>query len=176
MLKKIVIGAVVALVGFLAYVQTRPSTFRYERSGVIAASPEKIFPYISQLKLGSEWSPYEKKDLNMKKTLSGPAEGAGQVMDFYGNQEVGAGRLEVLKVVSNERVEIKLMMTEPVVAENLIEYTLTPEGDGTRFTWALSGDGGFLTQLISVFIDCEKMVAGDFEKGIASLKAVIEAK
>jgi hypothetical protein len=38
----------------------------------------------------------------------------------------------------------------------------------------MSGDGGFMGKLIGVFIDCEKMVAGDFEVGIKTLKDLIE--
>ncbi len=38
----------------------------------------------------------------------------------------------------------------------------------------MSGDGGFIEKLIGVFIDCKKMVAGDFEVGIRTLKDLIE--
>jgi hypothetical protein len=59
----------------------------------------------------------------------------------------------------------------------LIQYSLTPEASGgTRFTWAMSGDGGFMGKLISVIIDCEKMIGGQFEQGIQNLKTVIESK
>jgi len=67
-------------------------------------------------------------------------------------------------------------MIKPFGAENLIEYSLTPEGAGTRFTWSMSGDGGFPSKLMMVFVDCEKMVAVEMEKGIASLKALIESQ
>ena len=76
----------------------------------------------------------------------------------------------------NQAVDIKLIMTAPFRAENLVQYTLTPEAaGGTRFTWAMSGDGGFMGKLMSVVFDCEKMIAGDFEKGIANLKKVVES-
>lgn len=176
MWKKVVIALVFLLGAFLLYVSTRESTFRYERSGVINASADKIFPYISNLKRGGEWSPYEQNDPNMKKVFSGEDGAVGSKMDFDGNAEAGSGSIEILKIVPNERVELKLIMTKPMHAENLIEYTLKPEGAGTRFVWTMSGDGGYMTKLISVFIDCEKMVAGEFEKGIANLKKVVEAK
>jgi uncharacterized protein YndB with AHSA1/START domain len=172
---KVVLGALVVLGLFLGYVSTREGKFHYERSGVIDAPPEKIFPYLSQFKLGGAWSPYEKKDPNMKHTYGGTEGSAGSTMEFEGNSEAGTGKLEILNVVPNELVQIKLTMLKPFYGENLIDYKLTPEGDGTRFTWAMSGDGGFMTKLITLFIDCEKMVAGDFEVGIANLKSVVEA-
>lgn len=173
--KKILIGLIVILVLFFGYVSTRPSSFHYERSGVINAPPDQIFPYISQFKLGSEWSPFEKKDPNMKKTY--PAtDGPGAVYEFDGNKEVGAGKIEMMKVTPNEYVQMKLTMTKPFQAENIVEYKLTPVEGGTKFTWAMSGDSGFLGKLISVFIDCEKMIGKEFEAGIANLKAIVEAK
>lgn len=161
---------------FLGYVATREGKFRYERSGLIQAPPEKIFPYISDFKKGGLWSPYEQMDPNMKKTYSGTDGQVGSVMEFDGNKDAGSGKLEILKVVPNQSVDIKLTMIKPLHAENLVQYTLTPEADGTRFTWSMSGDGGFMGKLINVFIDCEAMVAGQFAVGIDNLKKLVESQ
>jgi hypothetical protein len=166
----------VALIIFLAYVSTRDGHFKYERSGVINAPAEKIYPYISDLNLGGLWSPYQKKDPNMKTKFIGSGKEVGSVMEFDGNNEVGAGHVKILKLELNQSVDVELVMTKPFRAENLIEYRLTPEGAGTRFTWTMSGDGGYMTKLMTALIDCEKMVAGDFELGIANLKTLVESE
>lgn len=176
MAKKIVLGIVAVLVVFFGYVSTREGKFNYERNGVIGAPADKIFPYLSDFSKGGEWSPYEKIDPNMKKTITGTPAQVGHAMDFEGNSDAGSGRLEILKVVPNELVEIKLTMIKPLYAENIVTYKLSPEAEGTRFSWSMAGDGGFMTKLITVFIDCEKMIAGQFEVGIANLKALIEAQ
>lgn len=170
MLAKIGLGVVAVLIGFLGYVSTREGKFRYERSGVINAAPEKIFPYLSDFKLGGQWSPFEQVDPNMKKTFS------EKTMEFEGNSDAGSGKLELLNVVPNQSVDIKLTMTKPMHAENLIQYKLTPEQDGTRFTWIMSGDGGFMGKLMNVFMDCEKMIGDQFVKGISNLKTVVEGE
>lgn len=174
MLKKMGLVLGLALAGFLIFVSTRESKFSYERSGVIKASPDKIFPYISQFKLGALWSPFEQADPNMKKTYKGMDGQVGAIFEFEGNSDVGSGNLELLKVNPNESVEMKLNMVKPFAAENLIFYTLTPEGEGTRFTWRMSGDGGFLGKLMSVLIDCDAMMEEQFDKGIKNLTAVVE--
>ena len=174
--KRIAIVVVVILVVFIGFVMSRPSHFNYERSGVINAPAEKIFPYISNFKLGGEWSPYEKVDPNMKKVYSGTDGQVGSVMEFDGNKEAGSGKLEILNIVPNQSVEIKLTMTKPFFAENIVHYKLSPEGEGTRFTWSMSGENGFLGKLIGVLIDCEKMVADQFVVGINNLKALVEAQ
>lgn len=173
--KKIAIGFIVAILVLMAYASTKPDTFRYERSGVINSSPEKIFIYLNSFKMGSAWSPYEKKDPQMKKTYTGPDTGAGSGMQWVGNSDAGEGSLEMIKEVPNSLVQIRLTMLKPIYAENLIEYTLTPEGSGTKFTWAMSGKQIFLTKLLSVFINCENMVTGDFDKGIQNLKTIVES-
>src|ERR1044072_3669221 len=48
------------IVGILAYAATRPDDFRVQRSAVIKAPPEKIFPFINDFKQWGAWSPYEK--------------------------------------------------------------------------------------------------------------------
>jgi uncharacterized protein YndB with AHSA1/START domain len=173
---KIVLAIVVLLALFLGYVSTRDGRFRYERSGLINAPAAVIFPYLSDFRLGSQWNPFAKKDPNLKATYSGATGQVGSAMDFAGNREAGTGRLELVKVVPGELVQMRLHMTAPMAAENLVEYRLTPEGSGTRFSWAMSGDGGFLGKLVGTFIDCEKMLAGDFDKGIADLKALAEGR
>lgn len=175
MAKKIVLGLVLVLVLFAGYVLTRPNRFHYERSGVINAPADKVFPYISDFKQGSLWSPYEKTDPAMKKSYSGPEGAPGSIMEFE-SQEAGSGKLEMLTLVPNELVQIRLTMTKPFYGENLVEYKLTSEGSGTRFTWSMSGENGFLGKLISVLIDCEKMIGKQFEEGISNLKALVESK
>jgi polyketide cyclase/dehydrase/lipid transport protein len=174
-ISKVLIGIAAILVIFLGYVSTREGKFNYERSGVINAAAEKIFPYLSDFSKGGEWSPYEKVDPQMKKNITGTAAQVGHAMDFD-SKEAGSGRLEILKIVPSEMVEIKLTMTKPLHAENIVTYKLTPDIGGTRFSWAMAGDGGFMTKLMTVFIDCEKMIAGQFEEGIQNLKALIEAQ
>lgn len=106
----------------------------------------------------------------------GPSDQVGSVREFDGNSEAGSGKLEFLKMITNQMVQVKLTMTKPIFAENFIEYSLAPEESGTRFTWAMSGDGGFVGKLISVFIDCESLVGGEFDCGIRNLKELIEAQ
>jgi len=38
----------------------------------------------------------------------------------------------------------------------------------------MSGTNGFASKLFSVFVDMDKMVGGDFERGLAQLKAASE--
>jgi uncharacterized protein YndB with AHSA1/START domain len=173
---KVGLGIVVLIVAFLAFVSTKDGKFRYERSGVIKASPEVIYPYLSQFKLGKQWSPYEKTDPNMMQTYGGIEGQVGSFMEWDGNAKAGAGRIEITNIVPNQQVDLHLHMSKPFSGDNHVAYKLTPEADGTRFTWSMDGDGGFMGKLMGTLIDCEKMIGGQFDEGIANLKKVVEVK
>ena len=79
-----------------------------------------------------------------------------------------------MNIVPNESMTLVLRMTKPFKAENKVEYRLTPEGADTRFSWRMSGDGGFMGKLMATLIDCEKMVTKDFVVGIENLKKLAE--
>lgn len=170
---KVLSGLGVVVLAFMGYVATRPSHFNYERSRVIAATPEKIFPYLRDFRLGAQWNPYDQKDPQMKRTFSGAAAGPGMIMDFEGNSDVGSGRLEVVREVPGSLVELRLAMTKPMEVSNTVIYRLSPEANGTRMTWSMTGENGFLGKLMTVLIDCDKMMAGDFETGLTNLERVV---
>jgi serine/threonine protein kinase HipA of HipAB toxin-antitoxin module len=53
---------------------------------------------------------------------------------------------------------------------------IEPAGDQTRLSWNMSGKNGFMAKAIGLFMDCEKMCGDQFEKGLANMKAIVEAK
>ena len=111
----------------------------------------------------------------MKTKIIGPDGQVGTVMEFEGNRDAGSGKLEFLKITAPTEVNLKLTMIKPFPAENLIVYHLSAnEGGGTKFTWSMSGDNGFLGKMMVVFIDCEKLIGGQMEQGIKNLKEVVE--
>ena len=65
-------------------------------------------------------------------------------------------------------------MREPFAGRNIIEYALEPNGETTKMTWAMSGTMPYIAKVVSVFIDCDKMIGKDFETGLNTLKALVE--
>ena len=168
---QLIVLAIVLLAGFAA---TRPDTFRLERSIDIKAPPEKIFSLIDNFKNWAAWSPWEKLDPALKRTYSGPESGKGAAYAWEGNNDVGAGRMEIVESSPSSKVGIKLDFTRPFEAHNRTEFTLAPSGDTTKVTWAMSGPNPFFARLIQIFMSMDKMVGGDFERGLANMKAQAE--
>jgi len=179
MLKIVSVGlaVVVVLVGaVLAYAATKPDIFRVERSATIKAPPDRIFGMINDLRGWGAWSPYEKKDPDMKRTFSGASSGKGAVYAWDGDKNVGQGRMEIVETAAPSKVVIKLDFMRPFEAHNTAEFTMQPEADATRVTWAMHGPNLFIGKVISTFLDMDKMVGKDFEDGLANLKTLAEKR
>jgi len=175
MLKKIFAVLAVLIAVFAAVVATRPADFRVERSIVVNTPPATVFTEVNEARRWEAWSPWEKIDPNMKKSYEGPPAGAGSVSAWSGNMEVGAGRSTIVESRPNELVRFKLEMAKPMKAANDVLFTFAPEGNGTRVTWSMEGKNNFMSKAFCLFMDMDKMVGGQFEKGLTQLKAVAES-
>jgi hypothetical protein len=167
----LIVVAVIAAI--LIYAWTRPDTFRVARSTTIKAPPEKIVPLIEDFRAWTQWSPYENRDPNLKRTYGGAAKGRGATYTWEGNKNVGSGAMEILDSAP-QKVRIKLDFFKPFEAHNIAEFTMVPAGDGTTVTWDMHGPNVFMGKLMGVFMNMDKMVGTDFERGLASMKAAAE--
>jgi hypothetical protein len=110
----------------------------------------------------------------MKETFSGAASGKGSVYEWSGNNKVGQGRMEIIDTSVPNRVAIKLDFLKPFEGHNTAEFTMNPKGDSTEVTWAMYGPQPFMSKLMCIFINMDKMLGADFEKGLSNLKAIAE--
>lgn len=174
MFKIIAIVIVVLIAALLIYAATRPDTLRVQRSTNIKAPPEKIFALINDFHSWGAWSPYEKKDPAMKRTMSGAANGKGAVYEWEGDKNVGKGRMEIAESSPPSKVTLKLDFVKPFEAHNIVDFTLEPKGDSTNVTWAMHGPSPYISKIIGIFINMDSMIGKDFETGLANLKTVAE--
>ncbi len=177
MLNGILVFLAAAVAALLAYAATRPDTFRVERTARIDAPPEKVYPWIEDLRANERWSPYYRKDPAARFAYDGPARGVGASCTFDGNRDVGSGRVTVTGSTPHRRVRMRLQMFKPFAADNVVEYTLVPQGDGrTEVTWAMTGRQPYLAKLMSLFVDMDAMIGNDFATGLANLKSLVEGR
>jgi len=109
----------------------------------------------------------------MKRTYSGAGSGKGAVYEWEGNSQVGAGRMEIIDT-SPHKVTIKLDFIKPLEGHNTAEFTLEPKGESTDVTWAMYGPAPYISKLMGVFLNMDKMIGNDFATGLANLKTVAE--
>jgi uncharacterized protein YndB with AHSA1/START domain len=174
MFKKVALTGLVLAASVLGYAATKPDSTHVERTATIKASPDKIFPLIADLHAWNQWSPYEKVDPAMKRTFSGAPSGEGAIYEWSGNSQVGQGRMEITDVSHPSRVTIKLDFIRPLEGHNTAEFVLVPQGDATTVTWTMDGPSPYIGKVIGVFVDMDTMIGGQFEEGLANLKAIAE--
>jgi uncharacterized protein YndB with AHSA1/START domain len=170
----IAIVLVVAFAIVLVLAAAKPNTFSVRRETTVRVPPEKIFPLINDFHQWATWSPYENRDPAMKRTYSGATSGKGAVYAWDGNKSVGSGRMEILEAPAPAKVIIKLDFFRPFEGHNTAEFTMLPQGDATRLTWLMHGPAPFMSKLMQVFMNMDKMIGKDFEVGLANLKKLTE--
>jgi len=74
-----------------------------------------------------------------------------------------------------ELVRFRLEFFKPWQATNTAEFTFTASGGQTVVNWTMLGKNNFMAKAFGLFMDCDKMVGGCFEKGLAQMKSVAEA-
>jgi uncharacterized protein YndB with AHSA1/START domain len=175
MLKTILITLVVIVVVFIVVASMQPSEFSVTRTATISAPPPAVFAQVNDLHKWEEWSPWAKRDPAAKKTYEGPSAGTGAIYRWAGNKEVGEGSLTITESRPNDLIRMKLEFLKPFQATNTVEFTFKPQGDQTLVTWTMMGKNNFIAKVLHLFMDMDKMVGGDFEKGLAQMKSVVEA-
>lgn len=167
----IIIGIIVVFV----LASRQPDDFRITRTGTIAAPAAAIFPHVNNLQNWDAWSPWAKLDPNAKNSFEGPAEGVGAKMSWAGNNKVGVGSMTITESRPNDFIQFRLEFLKPMQATNIAEFTFKPEGDQTTVTWSMTGTNNFMAKVMGLIMNCDKMVGGQFEKGLGDLKGVVEA-
>ncbi|WP_146646356.1 SRPBCC family protein [Labilithrix luteola] len=175
MLRKVLIGLAVVVALFVVVVATRPAQFHIERSIEIATSPDRPFAQVNDFHAWAAWSPYDKLDPQVTRTFEGPTSGKGAVYGWKGNEKVGEGRMTIEKSTPSSEIGIKLEFTKPFAATNQATFTFAPSASGTKVTWAMDGENNFISKAFALFVDMDKMIGADFEKGLAAMKTVAES-
>ena len=153
---------------------SKSDTMKVERSITINQTPEKIVSLVDNFHNWLKWSPWENIDPKMKRTFSGPESGKGAVYNWEGNDDAGSGRMEVLDS-SASAVPIRLDFSKPFEGHYETRFTLEPSGTATKVSWTMTGPNTFMSKVIQVLLDMDKMIGGEYEKGLAKLKQVAES-
>ncbi|TDN46422.1 polyketide cyclase/dehydrase/lipid transport protein [Curtobacterium flaccumfaciens] len=156
-------------------------TSTIERSTVIAAPADAITPLLANLHRWVEWSPWEGQDPNLQRTYGGEPGSVGSTYAWKGNRKAGAGDMTVTRIAPTE-VGLDLRFTAPFKSSSTCTFRLTENANEhtdanagrTRVVWSMTSPQNLASRVMGVFIDMDKLIGGDFEKGLAKLRAAVE--
>ena len=168
-----ILAAIVVLILVLAVIA--PKSYDVNRSIEINRPLPQVFDYLRYLKKQDDWSPWGKRDPNMKKDFIGTDGQVGAVSKWEGNKEVGMGEQELTRIVENEVVESELRFLKPWKSQSDAYLRVEEAGAGTKVTWGFSGKNKFPVSIMMLFMNMDKAVGKDFEEGLGSLKSIMES-
>lgn len=146
-----------------------------ERSATIEAPAAEITPYIADLRRWVDWSPWEGQDPNMKRTYAGAQGSVGASYAWSGNRKAGAGTMTVTRISPTD-IDVDVNFTAPFKSASKVEYRLLETGTSTTLVWTMTGPQNFMARVMGIFVNMDKLIGTDFEKGLAKLKAAVETK
>lgn len=146
------------------------ATYTVERSASIAAAPQTVYDLVSDFHSWPQWSPWEELDPDMQRTHSGATSGVGAKYAWSGNKKAGQGDMTITEATAPSKIQIALNFVKPFKSSNTTTFTLTPEGEGTKVLWSMTGPRPLFMRVFGFMFNMEKLVGGDFEKGLAKLE------
>ncbi len=150
------------------------SRFEVTRSTKVDAPPARVHALVNDFHQWTVWSPWEGVDPAMRRTYSGPDAGVGARYAWAGNRKAGAGSMTITSSAP-ERIGVELAFTKPWKTTNQVDFLIVPAGSATDVTWRMTGEQKGLAALFGKIYPMDKLVGGDFERGLAQLKAAAEA-
>jgi len=159
---------------FVLIVAMQPSEFRVARSVTMSAPAPALFAQVNDFHRWEAWNPWGKIDPAIKQTYEGAPAGVGAIYSWVGNNQVGEGRMTITESRPNDLIRLKLEFYKPFAATNSAEFTFKPAGDQTAVTWSMTGNKNFMAKAIHLFVSMDKMIGGQFDKGLGSMKSVVE--
>lgn len=172
----IALNIVVTLVlVFIVLALVAPKKYEVSRSIVINKPLAEVFYYLKFIKNQSNWSPWKKKDPDMKQEFVGTDGTVGFVSKWEGNKDVGTGEQEILRIVENDTIEAQLRFFKPWKSQSNAYTKVEDLGEGkTKVIWGFSGKNPIPFNIFMLFFNMDKTVGKDFEEGLVSLKEILE--
>lgn len=173
MLRKILFGLATLLVVLVAIIVIQPSEYRVSRTLTMTAPAQEIFAQINDFHRWEAWSPWAKLDPAAKVSFEGPVAGKGAIFAWSGNSKVGEGRMTLVESTPDSFVRARTDFVKPFVGSSYSEFVLRPEGNGTAVSWTMFGQNDFIGKAMCLVISMDKMLGGEMEKGLASIKGLV---
>lgn len=167
-MKKVLIGLVVVVIGYLVLCMFGSKELNVERNVVMDHPADTVYEEIVSFKNWEHWSPWLQMDSNIVITYSG-TEGVGSSASWSSeNEMVGKGKQTIVEAVPGEYVKVELEFEGQGSAEAFFE--IQPMDDSTSdVKWGFHMETPFLARGLMQFIDFEKELGPMYETGLNSM-------
>ncbi len=163
----VVLAAILFLGGLLL-----PKGYTISRSTVINAPDSVVYNNVANFNNFLKWNPWSKMEPTQKTSITGTPSQPGHTWEWEG-KDTGTGKMELSAVNPYQSIDIDLTFIKPWESKSDVGFTFTPEGNGTKVTWTMSGENESGWQRwMGLMMD--SMMDKDFTSGLNSLKELSE--
>jgi hypothetical protein len=148
---------------------------KYEKSICIDAPIETVWEHVNSLADLDAWSPWNDLDPNMKKTMTGVdgTIGASQSWDSDVS-EVGRGSQTISRIAEPTLFETHLKFDNWFGDGTTGYIHLSEQQDCVGVTWGIHSDVPYPFNAMLVFMDMEKAMDAEWNRGLGKLKTLCE--
>ncbi len=169
MLKKILLGLAAIIAIILIAAAFQPPHYRVERTATINLPPGVVFAHVNDFHHWQKFNPFTDPDPDVQLTYEGASAGEGAIYKWKGNAEVGEGMMTITESKPNEHIAIDMHFMEPMEGHATTHFNMKPAVNGTELTWAMKGENEYVGKIMCLFMDMDKMIGAQFEKGLARM-------
>jgi hypothetical protein len=167
-----ILGLIALILLVAAFV---PKDMQYEKSIVINAPIDSVWLQVNSLSAMDKWNPWNAKDPNMKKSISGTDGAVGATSSWQSDvDDVGTGSQTIAKIEAPTSFQTKLKFLEPFESEADAYVILAPENGGTKATWGFKSVMPYPFNISTLFMNMESSMGPDWTTGLNKLKTLSE--
>lgn len=151
-----------------------PKELIIEKNIVINKNIDDVFNYLKQTKNQDNFSVWNMKDPNMKKTYSGTDGTTGFIYSWDSkDKNVGAGSQEITNVVNNSRIDYELRFERPMKNTGISSFVLNKIDDNTTaVSWNFISPTKFPFSLFAPIL--KNMLGKQISTSLQNLKSIME--
>ena len=148
----------------------------YEKSIMIDASIDKVWKNVASLTAMDKWSPWNERDPNMARDLTGVDGSVGAKQSWVSKEKnVGEGSQTIVSVDEPTQISTKLEFIKPFKSQANAYVKLKEEGSATQATWGFESQMPYPMNIMKLFMNFEKNMDKDFGAGLNKLKKISES-
>jgi len=149
--------------------------WKFEKSILIQAPLDKVWPHINTFRASNEWSPWISLDPNIRQQITGDDGSPGATYSWESDEKnVGAGSQTLRTITDHSEVTSVINFLRPIKGKADGYIRIAPEGGGTRAEWGICSATPYPMNIIKLFGVIEKNLDRDFTKGLNKLKELSE--
>ncbi|MDP4239579.1 MAG: SRPBCC family protein [Bacteroidota bacterium] len=168
-LKYFASGLLVLIIIVLFVALFVPKEFDFEKSITINAPIDTVWEHVNSLSALDKWSPWNDYDPEMKKSLTG-RDGTVGAMQNWESNIVGSGSQSITNIDKPSLFETELKFYKPHKSQGKAYIKLVYEGRLTKVTWGMTTRMPYPMNIMILFINVEKSMGKDWNKGLLKLK------